>query len=173
MRVQKALVRVGFGLLAVSFIGLGVQLAQAAAADAVAADPVVLPAGAWAVAFLSFVKEFIVPVLLLALGWASRKLPAQAGALVNAMITEQVVSRAVDWGFATTAGVIKGRTLTLPQASAVIMAAEQYAIANAPGWAKLVGDLLRPKIVARLGATGSLPAEAHADALAAALPKAA
>lgn len=162
-------------LVAFGFNSFG-ALAQAADAVATATPApsgVSLPVGTWAVAVGSFLKEFVTPLVLLGLGVLARKLPAQAGALVNAMITEQVVARAVDWGFSVTEGVAKGKTLTLPQASAVVTAAEQYAVANAPAWAKAVGDLLRPKIVARIGATGSLPADAHADALAVALPKAA
>lgn len=170
MRVQKILVRSAYVLLAVAGFGMAATLARAADS---AAPAVQVPVGTWAVALATFLKEFIAPLFLLGVGYVARKLPAQAGALVNAMLTEQVVARAVDWGFATTEGVIKGRVLTLPQANAVITAAEQYAVANAPAWATMVGDLLRPKIIARIGATGSLPAEAHAAALAVALPAAA
>lgn len=159
--------------LAVAFLALFVfNVAAAFADDAVIAPaaPVVVPVGSWVSSLLESGRDIIISAVILLVGIAAHRLPGQAATLVQTMLTEQVVARAVDWGFAVTSGAVKGKTMTLPQANAVVAAAEEYAIANAPVWATAVGDLLRPKIIARMGASGSLPAEAHADALAVNLP---
>lgn len=80
---------------------------------------------------------------------------------VRTYLTEQLLQRAVDYAVAVVAGAARGRVLTVPVANQVLAEAMAYAIDHAPGTAKWLGDTLKPKLLARLGAAGVLPPDAR------------
>lgn len=129
--------------------------APAYAADAVAVS---IPIGDW----ISSALVDLASVLVAMASWAVAK---WAPPLVRTYLTEQLLQRAVDYAIAAVKGAAKGKVLTLPVANAVLAEAAQYAVEHAPPTAKWIGDTLKPKLIARLGAAGVLPDEAHAGNL--------
>lgn len=83
-------------------------------------------------------------------------------AVLRAMLTEQLLKRAVDYAVATVAGAAAGKTVTIPVANEMIRVAAQYAADNSPRLTKALADTLGPKIIARLPDVVKLPDEASA-----------
>lgn len=112
---------------------------------------VTVPIGDWITQSVAVVSTLCVTVLTaITARWAP--------AWVRTYLTEQLLTRAVDYGLAVVAGAAKGRVLEIPVANAVIREAATYAVAHAPATAKWIGDTLEPKLIARLSAAGALPA---------------
>ncbi len=125
---------------------------------AYAADNVVVPVGDW----IGQASGAIASIAVAVLSWIAAKwLPAW----VRTYLTEQLLSRAVDYGIAAVAGAAKGKVLEIPVANAVLREAAIYAVDHAPTTAKWLGDTLTPKLIARLSAAGVLPAEVSATSL--------
>lgn len=131
--------------------GLGLALvAGSALADSVAPQitPVVVPWGDW----LAAVAPTLGSLILLAISWALRQLPAQASGVLTAMRVDQLLARAVDYGVNVTQGAVRGRTLDVATGNAVLAAALRYAVEQAPSVVAMAGGeaLVRNKLIARL-----------------------
>ena len=153
-------------LLACSFAFVPVALA----ADT--ASTVSIPWGDWLVALLAYFQPAVITFALALVTWAVAKIGGPIGDLIKAAITEQTLSRAVDYALGAVNGAAKGKVLDLTTSNAVLGQAEAYVIANAPALASKLGELLLPKLYARLSAAGVLPPDATATLAGAALPKA-
>jgi hypothetical protein len=164
-RLLAAFARVCFlipVLVAAAFVVL--INARPAFADA-GAVTVVIPYGKWVAQFLTSAESFAILVI----GGVVAK---WAPAYVKSLLTEQVITNAVDYAFGAVAGAIKGRELDLATTNALINAAVSYAVANEPKIAAWLGGALRPAILAKLSSLGAMPASASAaDVGAAIAPK--
>lgn len=158
---------------AVAFLvgfGLTVTIAQEAAGSlasapvATAAPSVTIPVGAWTGGILDWLAEIMLGAAGLFIAFLSRNLPASVVGLVSMLVTEQTLKRAIDWAFAQVKTATKGKEVTIPTANALLDAAAEYVVANAPSLAGKLGETLRPKLVARLSAEGVMPAESTATA---------
>lgn len=120
-----------------------------------AAGAVVIPLGDLVAAFASAVG----PAALALLAWiVNRWVPA----IIRPLLTEQLLTRALDYALAATEGAAKGKVLTVPVANEVLRQAGQYAVDHGAPWLlKWIGDTVEPKLIARLSAAGALPEEAH------------
>jgi hypothetical protein len=116
---------------------------------------IVIPWGKWLAQALANVQS-------LAVAFVAAVVARWAPAYVKSLLTEQVVTRAVDYAFGAVAGAVQGKTLDVATTNALINAAANYAIANEPKIAAKLGDLLRPTILAKLSALGVVPADATA-----------
>lgn len=118
---------------------------------------VTVPIGDW----IAQATTSIASLCVAALSWVIAR---WAPTWVRTQLTEQLLSRAVDYALGAVAGAAKGKVLDVPVANAVLREAATYAVAHAPTTAKWIGDTLEPKLIARLSAAGSLPAAAYFDA---------
>ena len=84
---------------------------------------------------------------------------------------DQVAVNSVNYAFASVAQAEKGKTVDLPTGNALLNVAEQYAIANAPKIVAIMGNTLRPKLLARISAISNIQPDATPTALGAELPK--
>jgi hypothetical protein len=82
---------------------------------------------------------------------------------LHAAHIDQVMTRAIEAGFALVEGAEKGKVLEIPVANAVLRRAAQYLAAQAPGLFKELGDNLGQMLIARPSASGALPPQASAD----------
>lgn len=127
-------------------------------APAYASTAVSIPIGDW----ISSALVDLASVLVAAASWAVAK---WAPPVVRTYLTEQLLSRAADYGIAAVSGAVKGKVLTVEVANDVLAEAMSYAVKHAPGTAKWLGGTLKDKLIARLGAAGVLPEDAHAGNL--------
>lgn len=82
-------------------------------------------------------------------------------AIIRPILTEQLLTQALNYAFGAVEGAVKGQTVTIPIANEMLRHAVQYANDNgAPKLLKWIGDTLEPKLIARLSAQGALPATA-------------
>lgn len=126
-------------------------LAPANAADA-ASTSVVIPWGDWARDLLVAVGSVFVAVAT----WAIAKLPAA----VRVWVTNDAISRAVNYALGKVEGAVAGKELDIHVANSVVAAAARYAVQAEPRVAKWLGDNLQPMIIAKLAALGVTPSEA-------------
>jgi len=133
-------------------LAVGVLLAAgpAVAADA-AGNGVTFDLGA----ILAPVVQILGAILLAVATWAMSFLPP----IVRAMMTEQLLKRAVDYAVATVEGAAAGKVITVPVANEMIRVAAQYAADNGPKLTQWLADSLGPKIIARLSDVVQLPPE--------------
>jgi hypothetical protein len=117
---------------------------------------VAVPIGDW----VAQATTSIASLCVAALSWVIAR---WAPTWVRTQLTEQLLSRAVDYALGAVAGAAKGKVLDMPIANAVLREAATYAVAHAPTTAKWIGDTLEPKLIARLSAAGALPAVAYFD----------
>ncbi|GJD58413.1 hypothetical protein [Methylobacterium dankookense] len=106
------------------------------ARPAVAAEgiAVVLPWGAWLVAFAEAVQAVLSPVLVaLVTGLVARFVPL-ASYVISRSVVEGVVRHVTDYALNAVEGAAKGQVLTVPVGSAVIAAAVQRAADTVPGF---------------------------------------
>lgn len=157
-----------FGFLA-ALVGGGCALVYFAT-PAAAADAIVIPWGDWTAGALAYLREIIVASVLAAFGYVLRGLPTHVRGVVEALRVEQLLDRGLDFGLAAVEGAVKGKTLEIKTANAVLNAVASYAASNAPALAGKLGETLKPKILARMSAQGLIPAEASAEALGVVLP---
>ncbi len=112
------------------------------------------------------VSAVLQPLVLSLVGatvtWLMAKLGPDVAKALHAAHVDQVISRAIDAGFALVDGAEKGKVLEIQVANKVIRKAAQYLIDQAPDLFKELGDNLGPMLVARLSAAGALPASASA-----------
>ncbi|MBB4199031.1 hypothetical protein CCR94_16190 [Rhodoblastus sphagnicola] len=144
--------------LALAFVVICVILGftPANAADAAAASTdVVVPWGAW----LSSALASIVSIAITFLSYAVAK---WAPAYVKVFVTDDLISKAVNYGFGAVEGAVAGKSLDIKTANAVIASAANYAVQSEPLIAKWLGANLMPTILAKLSALGVLPADASA-----------
>lgn len=164
--LKSLLVAIGtmFGLAVfIAVVSALVGVIAPAFADTVtgsASGSVSIPWGDFLAAGLEWARGILVAVLLGVTSIGLHKFLPNAAGAVNMVQVEQLIGRAVDYGITATEGATKGRVVAIPIANAVLEAAADYAIAAAPTLAGKVGDMLRPKIIARLGEAGLVPADA-------------
>lgn len=144
-----------------------------AVAQTAAPAAVVIPDGSWSAQLLQWLDGVAVAALPTALIILCRKLPGPIADFLQSRQVEQMLSRSLDYGFGAVEGAVQGKTLDLNTSNAVLQAAANYVIANGPALAQKLGDTLKPKLLARLSAAGSLPADASAVKLGATVPPAA
>ncbi len=138
-----------FGILAL----VAVIVLSAGSAAWAGDGTVTIPWGDW----IADGVQTLASLCLAALSWVLARWAPQ---WVRMQLTEQLLSRAVDYGIAVVAGAARGKVLEIPVANEVIREAAAYAVANAPATAKWLGSTLEPKLLARLGAAGHLPENA-------------
>lgn len=159
------------GLIGVLFILLVVWLifggGFAHAAEAPAASTTVavttpaavtFPIGDWITLFLSWARDIAVAVIVALVG-------TYAPAPIRMLLTNNVITKGVDYGFAIIAGAEKGKTLTVPQTNELLARAEEYIVARAPSIAKGAGNDLKAMILSRVAAAGSAPPEGDLNKL--------
>lgn len=151
-RVNFAFVFAAVCLAAVDVLFPSAVLAAASVAD----GSVTVPIGDW----IAQATTSIASLCIAALSWIIAR---WAPTWVRTQLTEQLLSRAVDYALGAVAGAAKGKVLDVPVANAVLREAATYAVAHAPTTAKWIGDTLEPKLIARLSAAGALPAAAFFD----------
>ncbi len=111
---------------------------------------------------LAALQPLAVSIAGLAYTWLTARLGPDIARALHAAHIDQVMTRAIEAGFALAEGAEKGKVLELPVANEVLRRAAQYLLAQAPGLFKELGDNLGQMLIARLSATGALPAEANA-----------
>lgn len=147
------------GVLALACLAVLASTAVAIAADAAAPAGIVIPVGD----IVAQLSGLIAPAALTVLTWVvGRWVPA----VIRPILTDQLLSRALDYGLGAVEGAAKGRVLTVPVASEVIRQAAQYVVDHgSPKLLKWIGDTIEDKLVARLSSAGALPPEASAENL--------
>jgi hypothetical protein len=139
------------------FLGLA-STAFAGEGAALASSVVVVPWGAWVSSALASLGSIAVALLsFIVAKWAP--------AYVRVLLTDDLICKAVNYGFGAVEGAVAGKTLTLETTHSVLAAAEQYAVASAPAISKWLGANLRPLILAKLSALGVVPADASAASI--------
>lgn len=157
----------GIAILSFAIGAIAAEVPPVATSAPPATADVVVPWGAWVSQVLQWVwLSFGAALTALIFGYANRYVPDFA----RQYFTQQVVNRAVSYAFAVVEGAATGKSVTLPQSLSLINAAEQYVLQHSPGWAKELGDALRPRIIAELSRAYTLSAETSAATL---LPNAA
>jgi hypothetical protein len=111
---------------------------------------------------LSALQPAAVSFAGLALTWLAARLGPDIARALHAAHIDQVMTRAIEAGFAFAEGAAKGKVLDVPIANAVLREAANYVSAQAPGLFKELGDRLGQMLIARLSAMGALPANASA-----------
>lgn len=138
------------------------MMLAASSAYAAGNSIVAFPVGALLTELLSAMQPVAVSLAGLALTWLVAKLgPGIARALYAAHV-DQVMTRAIEAGFALAEGAAKGKVLDVPVSNEVLRQAASYVSIQAPSLFKEVGDKLGQMLVARLSAMGALPANASA-----------
>ena len=121
-----------------------------------------LPWGTLGNDILSALQPAAVSLAGFALTWLIAKLGPDIARALHAAHIDQVMTRAIEAGFALVEGAEKGKVLEIPVANEVLRRAAQYLVAQAPGLFKELGDNLGQMLVARLSASGALPPQASA-----------
>lgn len=112
---------------------------------------VAIPYGDVVTQFLAWARDGLVALAALAV---TRYAPP----MVGQYLTNELLAKAIDFAIARVDGAVKGGQIEVPVANAVLKQAADYVVANAPGRAKALGDMLMPKLLARLSAATVLPA---------------
>ncbi len=110
---------------------------------------VVIPWGAW----LSDLASTIGTVIFAVVVWGLRKLPQNIVSILKTIQAEQLLEKAINYGFNATAEAAKGRTLSIPVANAIIAQAVSYAIeSGAPAIIRWLDgpEGISKRIIARL-----------------------
>lgn len=146
-----------------AFAGALMALALISPAFAQAAAPaaVSIPWGDWLASVLTWGEKLVV----LAAGAAVAR---WAPTFVRSILTEQMLSQAVDYAFAAVAGAVRGKMADVKTTNALISVAIGFVEQNAPAIAAKYGASLEANIIARLSAAGAVPAEASSANLGAA-----
>jgi hypothetical protein len=121
-----------------------------------------LPWGTFCNDILAALQPAAVSLAGLALTWLTAKLGPDIARALHAAHIDQVMTRAIDAGFAFVEGAEKGKVLEISVANEVLRSAAKYLVAQAPGLFKELGDNLGQMLVARLSASGALPPQASA-----------
>lgn len=129
-----------------------VTVTPTAAPAATKYSPVTIPYGEWISQVLSWVLGIAGIVVS---GLISVHFPAVA----KQWNVNQIIQNAANYGVAATSGALAGKAASVQISNQVLEQAVAYVVTNAPAYAKDLGVTLRPKIIARLGALGVLPAD--------------
>ncbi|QGY02365.1 hypothetical protein MMSR116_11135 [Methylobacterium mesophilicum SR1.6/6] len=133
--------------------------AHAAEASATVAQPatdtavVTVPLGTWLASYAAGIQEIVVSLVMGLIAFACRRLPAAVGSVIKGILTQQLVERAIAFGFNTVQGAAEGMKLSVDVRSTVLANALNYAVAHAPEWfIKWVGgtSAIRDHIIALL-----------------------
>lgn len=101
-------------------------------------------------------NTLIVTVILALVARVIALLPGPIGTLVNTLLTEQVLKRAIDYGINAVEGATTNGELSIPVGSAVLANAVNKVLASSPSWLiSWMGgtDGISAKIFARLNLT--------------------
>jgi hypothetical protein len=134
----------------------------ASSAYAASDSIVTFPVGTLLNEMLSALQPAAVSLAGLALTWLAARLGPDIAHALHAAHIDQVMTRAIEAGFAFAEGAAKGKVLDVPIANAVLREAANYVSAQAPGLFKELGDKLGQMLIARLSAMGAVPANASA-----------
>jgi hypothetical protein len=134
----------------------------ASSAYAASGSVAALPVGTLLNELLSALQPAAVSLAGLALTWLAAKLGPDIARALHAAHIDQVMTRAIEAGFALAEGAARGKVLDIPVANEVLREAAGYVCAQAPSLFKELGDRLGQMLVARLSAMGALPASASA-----------
>ncbi len=137
----------------------------ASSAYAASNTPVDLPWGTLCNEVLAALQPAAVSLAGLAFTYLAAKLGPDIAHALRAAHIDQVMTRAIEAGFALVEGAEKGKVLEISVANEVLRRAAQYVVAQAPGLFKALGDNLGQMLVARLSASGALPPQASAGNL--------
>lgn len=139
--------------------GFGMHPAFAQAASATVAQPatdtavVTVPLGTWLASYAAGIEEIVVSLIMGLIAFACRKLPAAAGAVIKGLLTQQLVERAIAFGFNTVQHASADAKIEVNVRSEVLANALNYAVQHAPEWfLKWVGgpNAIRDHIIALL-----------------------
>ncbi|WP_070998790.1 hypothetical protein [Methylobacterium sp. C1] len=120
-------------------VGAGIHPAFAQAAATVAQPAtdtavVTVPLGTWIASYAQAAVELVTAVVMAAITWGLRRLPASIGAVVKGLITQQLVEKAISFGVNTVAGAAKDKTLSFDVGNQVLANALNYVVEHTPGW---------------------------------------
>lgn len=153
---MKRLYLWAIALASVAFVAL-VTVAYADTVTVTASAPspsaIVVPYGDTIKWIFDNFDTLIVTVILALVARVVALLPGPIGSLVNTVLTEQVLKRAIDYGINAVEGATTGGQLSIPVASAVLANAVNKTMASAPSWLiNWMGgtDGISAKIFARL-----------------------
>ena len=121
-----------------------------------------VPVGTLMDQILVALQPAAVSLVGIAFTWLAAKLGPDLARALHAAHVDQVLTRAIEAGFAFVEGAEKGKVLDIPVANDVLRSALQYVVTQAPGLFKEFGDNLGQMLIARLSAMGALPAHASA-----------
>lgn len=145
-------------MVAALVIGFGSNPASAQTAATVAQPAkdtavVTVPLGTWLASYAAGIQEIVVSLVMGLIAFACRRLPAAAGSVIKGILTQQLVERAIAFGFNTVQGAADGMKLSVDVRSTVLANALNYAVQHAPEWfIKWVGgtSAIRDHIIALL-----------------------
>ena len=140
-----------FALLIVLFGWIPAHAADAAASS----SDVVVPWGVW-------LSSLLASLVSIAVAGFSYVVARFAPAYLKLFLTNDLIAKAVNYGFGAVEGAVAGQVLDVKTANAVVSAAANYAVQAEPQFAAWLGANLMPTILAKLSALGVLPADASA-----------
>lgn len=129
------------------------QTAATVAQPATDTAVVTVPLGTWLASYAAGIQEIVVSLIMGLIAFACRRLPAAAGSVIKGILTQQLVERAIAFGFNTVQGAAEGMKLSVDVRSTVLANALNYAVQHAPEWfIKWVGgtSAIRDHIIALL-----------------------
>lgn len=129
------------------------QTAATVAQPATDTAVVTVPLGTWLASYAAGIQEIVVSLVMGLIAFACRKLPAALGTVIKGVLTQQLVERAIAFGFNTVQGAAEGMKLSVDVRSTVLANALNYAVQHAPEWfIKWVGgtSAIRDHIIALL-----------------------
>lgn len=153
---RLAIVLVPFVALgACAVVSAGPALAQAAVTAVQAADPTVVPIpyGGYVTTILAGLRDVVITLAVAGAAFASRNAPSWLGAIIKTVLTEQMLTKAVDFAFNTVAGAVKGKTVDVHTGNQLVATGLSFLTAHAPGWffSWLGGvDGFRDRLIARI-----------------------
>ena len=110
------------------------QAAATVAQPATDTAVVTVPLGTWIASYAQAAVEIVTALVMAAVTWGLRRLPASIGAVLKGLITQQLVEKAISFGVNTVAGAAKGKTLTFDVGNQVLANALNYVVEHTPGW---------------------------------------
>ena len=129
------------------------QTAATVAQPATDTAVVTVPLGTWLASYAAGIQEIVVSLVMGLIAFACRRLPAAAGSVIKGILTQQLVERAIAFGFNTVQGAAANVHLDVNVRSTVLANALNYAVQHAPEWfIKWVGgtSAIRDHIIALL-----------------------
>lgn len=121
--------------LACALLILAVVVWPARAAEGGAlAGAVTIPWGTWLVEVAQGLTALLLPALVAALVGLAARLPGPLRLHVTAGLVERLARNAADYALNAVAGAARDRSLSVPLGSAVLAAAVQRAVDQAPAW---------------------------------------